>query len=175
MTANQGCLNHERLDKSELVPTFCPLDAATLVPSSTVETLSGPIVQRTSCAVSRGAPQTFRLSTKVSSTSLRSMSITPRAVVLGLIFFAGCANTSGDTLATCDPLTSPPASAAPPSRAGTVFTIVMENKSRHEILDNSKAPYINQLAKQGAVAMGYHDSYVHPSEPNYIWMVAGQN
>ena len=103
------------------------------------------------------------------------MSITPRAVVLGLILFAGCANTSGNTLATCDTLASPPASAAPPSRAGTVFTIVMENKSRHEILDNSRAPYINELAKQGAVAMGYHDSYVHPSEPNYIWMVAGQN
>jgi phospholipase C len=25
------------------------------------------------------------------------------------------------------------------------------------------------------VAEGYHDSFVHPSEPNYFWMVAGQN
>jgi len=56
-----------------------------------------------------------------------------------------------------------------------VFTIVMENKSRNQILGNSQAPYINELANQNAVAMGYHDSYVHPSEPNYIWMVAGQN
>lgn len=103
------------------------------------------------------------------------MSIIPRAVVLGLVFSSGCANTSGNTLATCEPLTSVHASVAPPWRGGTVFTIVMENKSRHEILGNSKAPYINELANHNAVAMGYHDSYVHPSEPNYIWMVAGQN
>jgi phospholipase C len=56
-----------------------------------------------------------------------------------------------------------------------VFTIVMENHSRNEILGNPKAPYINDLANQNAVAIGYHDSYVHPSEPNYFWMVAGQN
>jgi phosphatidylinositol-3-phosphatase len=41
--------------------------------------------------------------------------------------------------------------------------------------DNASAPYINQLANAHAVAEGYHDSYVHPSEPNYFWMVAGQN
>jgi phosphatidylinositol-3-phosphatase len=51
----------------------------------------------------------------------------------------------------------------------------MENHSRGQIFGNSKAPYINQLADQNAVAMGYHDSFVHPSEPNYIWMVAGQS
>ena len=87
----------------------------------------------------------------------------------------GCANTSGNTLAVCDPLTSAPAAAAPQWKGGTVFTIVMENHSQGEILGNSKAPYINELANQNAVAMGYHDSYVHPSEPNYFWMVAGQN
>jgi phosphatidylinositol-3-phosphatase len=103
------------------------------------------------------------------------MSNIPRTVVLGLAFVLGCANTSGNTLASCDPLSSGQASAAPPWQGGTVFTIVMENKSRHEILGNSKAPYINRLANQNAVAMDYHDSYVHPSEPNYIWMVAGQN
>ena len=26
-----------------------------------------------------------------------------------------------------------------------------------------------------AVANGYHDSYVHPSEPNYLWMASGEN
>ena len=34
---------------------------------------------------------------------------------------------------------------------------------------------INQLAEQNAVADGYHDAFVHPSEPNYLWMVAGEN
>jgi phospholipase C len=56
-----------------------------------------------------------------------------------------------------------------------VFTIVMENHSRGDILGSAAAPYINALATQGAVADGYHDSYVHPSEPNYLWMVAGEN
>ncbi len=58
---------------------------------------------------------------------------------------------------------------------GTVFTIVMENHSRGHIFGNKDAPYINQLASDNAVAEGYHDSFVHPSEPNYFWMVAGQN
>jgi phospholipase C len=60
-------------------------------------------------------------------------------------------------------------------KGGTVFTIVMENHSRSQILGNKAAPYINQLASDNAVAEGYHDSFVHPSEPNYFWMVAGQN
>jgi acid phosphatase len=51
----------------------------------------------------------------------------------------------------------------------------MENKSRGDIFGNSSAPFINGLAKANAAAMGYHDSYVHPSEPNYLEMVAGEN
>jgi phospholipase C len=94
--------------------------------------------------------------------------------ILGSLALAGCANNSGNTLATCDPLISAPA-VAPPHWGGTVFTIVMENHSRGQIFGNSQAPYINSLASQNAVAEGYHDPFVHPSEPNYFWMVAGQN
>jgi phospholipase C len=96
-------------------------------------------------------------------------------LVLGSLVFAGCANTSGNTLAECETLTTTAAAAPPHQWGGTVFTIVMENHSRGEILGNSKAPYINALASQNAVANGYHDSFVHPSMPNYFWMVAGQN
>jgi phosphatidylinositol-3-phosphatase len=95
-------------------------------------------------------------------------------LVLGSLFVAGCANNSGNTLVACDPVTKAPAQALS-HWTGTVFSIVMENHSRGEILGNSKAPYINQLAKQYAVAEGYHDPFVHPSEPNYFWMVAGEN
>lgn len=56
-----------------------------------------------------------------------------------------------------------------------MFTIVMENKSQSDILGSPDAPYINQLVSQNALAKGYHDAYVHPSEPNYIWMVSGEN
>ena len=88
---------------------------------------------------------------------------------------AACApNNSGNTDLQCSAITAAPA-ARPPQWTGTVFTIVMENHDRGQIIGSPSAPYINGLAKQGAEAAGYHDSYVHPSEPNYIWMVAGEN
>jgi phospholipase C len=94
-------------------------------------------------------------------------------VIVAMI--SGCApNDSGSTFATCEKLAPTPA-IAPVGWGGSVFTIVMENKSRGEILGNRHAPFINQLAEQNAVAYGYHDAYVHPSEANYLWMVAGQN
>ena len=52
------------------------------------------------------------------------------------------------------------AAVSPAGWTGTVFTIVMENKSRGDILGNRDAPYISQLVQQGAVANGYHDPYV---------------
>ena len=88
---------------------------------------------------------------------------------------AACApNNSGNTDLQCRAITAAPAS-RPPSWTGSVFTIVMENHDRGQIIGNPAAPYINGLLQQGAEAAGYHDSYVHPSEPNYIWMVAGEN
>jgi hypothetical protein len=102
--------------------------------------------------------------------NLRAGLLTP---ALG-IFTACGPNTSGNTLVQCSALTTAPAQ-RPAAWTGTVFTIVMENKSRDAILGNPAAPFINELAFRGAVAAGYHDSYVHPSEPNYIWMVAGEN
>jgi len=105
------------------------------------------------------------------------MSSIKSTLLLGsLAATAGCGpNTSGNTNVACQtPSTALTTPAATPW-TGTVFTIVMENHSANEILGNSAAPFINKLADQNAVASGYHDSYVHPSEPNYIWMVAGQN
>ncbi|HEX7843764.1 MAG TPA: alkaline phosphatase family protein [Kofleriaceae bacterium] len=98
-----------------------------------------------------------------------------RTVLLGALSLLGCANNSGNTNVACDPLTRSPALASPAWKGGTVFTIVMENHSRGQIFGNKDAPYINQLTSANAVAEGYHDSFVHPSEPNYFWMVAGQN
>src|SRR4051794_24374381 len=98
----------------------------------------------------------------------------------GLLAGAGCAGGGTGTAASattsdvCDPITAQ-ATAASAMWQGTVFTIVMENRSRGDILGNKDAPFINSLASQNAVAQGYSDSLVHPSEPNYIWLVAGQN
>jgi phospholipase C len=94
---------------------------------------------------------------------------------LALPVVAGCgANTSGNTSVECRAL-SATAPQRPAQWKGTIFTIVMENHDASQIIGNRSAPFINSLAQQGAVAGGYHDSYVHPSEPNYIWMVAGEN
>jgi phosphatidylinositol-3-phosphatase len=87
---------------------------------------------------------------------------------------AGCANTSGNTAVACSAL-SDSGMQPSPMWQGTVFTIVMENHSQGDILGNKDAPFINSLAAQNAVAAGYRDNLVHPSEPNYIWMVAGEN
>ena len=87
----------------------------------------------------------------------------------------GCTpNNSGSSFATCRKLGPTPA-APLAGWNGSVFTIVMENKSKDQILGNPNAPFINVLARHGAVADGYHDSFVHPSEANYLWMVAGEN
>jgi acid phosphatase len=96
------------------------------------------------------------------------------ALLLPTAFLGACANTSGSTSVQCTALSTAKAT-RPADWHGTVFTIVMENHSAGDIFGNSDAPFINTLASQNAVARGYRDSFVHPSEPNYIWMVAGEN
>ncbi|CAN5842714.1 hypothetical protein BH11MYX2_BH11MYX2_10310 [soil metagenome] len=98
--------------------------------------------------------------------------------VAGLALAACTVNTSGNVVGqTCSPLsaTTPAQSALESSFQGTVFTIVLENKSRSQLLNSADAKYFQSLVAQGALAKGYSDALVHPSEPNYIWMVSGQN
>jgi hypothetical protein len=80
--------------------------------------------------------------------------------------------------ATSDDDTAPdaaPPDAAPP--AEHVFVIVMENHDWDEIAGNPNAPYLNDTL----LAIGAHgEAYtsppgLHPSEPNYIWLEAGDS
>jgi hypothetical protein len=97
------------------------------------------------------------------------------AALAAVTTVGACANTSGSSSALCSALTTTNAKPSPDFK-GTVFTIVMENHSYSQIVGNTnEAPFINSLIKQNAIAAGYHDSYVHPSEPNYFEMVAGEN
>jgi phosphatidylinositol-3-phosphatase len=61
----------------------------------------------------------------------------------------------------------------------TVFLILMENESWCSIQGNADASYINQtLLTTGAWAKNYKgakNGALHPSEPNYIWLEAGDN
>lgn len=53
----------------------------------------------------------------------------------------------------------------------------MENTNWSLIKGSSSAPYLNSLLAMGAHAENYFDNpkAVHPSEPNYIWLEAGDN
>lgn len=73
-----------------------------------------------------------------------------------------------------------------PSGIKHVFVIVMENHNWSQIQGNtSSAPYINSLLTRpdASYASNYHNvttaetqaGYLHPSEPNYIWLEAGTN
>src|SRR5262249_19007816 len=98
------------------------------------------------------------------------------SALLTTLALGGCAvNNSGNTTVECRALTATSAQ-RPAGWTGSVFVIVDENHNQNQIVLSPFAPYINRTSpKLGAAAAGYHDSYVHPSEPNYIWMVAGEN
>lgn len=60
-----------------------------------------------------------------------------------------------------------------PAPAHTVV-VVMENHSYGDIIGSSQAPYINQLAREGAL---FTHSYAitHPSQPNYLDLFSGSD
>src|SRR6202165_3105386 len=64
---------------------------------------------------------------------------------------------------------SPPAHPSPPTAAGSVFVIVMENKAADEALS---PPFTSSLAQQYANLTNYH-AISHPSLPNYLAMTSG--
>ena len=53
-----------------------------------------------------------------------------------------------------------------------IVVVVEENRSQTNIIGNKSAPYINQLAAGGAM-MAQSFAEVHPSEPNYYALFAG--
>ena len=105
-------------------------------------------------------------------------------VLAVLAVLAGCggsgpsrpAGQTGSSAAAGQPSVSgaaPPATpgAAIPAPAHTVV-VVMENHSYADILGNPAAPFINELARRGAL---FTRSYAitHPSEPNYLALFSG--
>ena len=66
------------------------------------------------------------------------------------------------------------AAAAPPEPAAPSHTvlIVLENHEFDEVIGNPDMPYLNGLARSGALATDYF-GVTHPSLPNYLALVAG--
>jgi len=58
-----------------------------------------------------------------------------------------------------------------PRPAHTVV-VVLENHSYGEIIGSSQAPFINRLARQGALLTSAY-AVTHPSEPNYLALFSG--
>jgi hypothetical protein len=56
---------------------------------------------------------------------------------------------------------------------GTVFTILLENHDYKEIVGSANAPYINKLIAKYGLATSYKDSGMHPSLPNYLYLITG--
>jgi len=65
--------------------------------------------------------------------------------------------------------------AAPPIQ--TVFIILMENHNWDTIKSPANCPYINNtlLPMASRCEQYYNPANIHPSEPNYLWLVAGTN
>jgi hypothetical protein len=70
--------------------------------------------------------------------------------------------------------TTPPVrrqTGALPAPAHTVV-VVMENHSYSEIIGNPAAPFVNRLARDGAL-FTHSSAITHPSEPNYLALFSG--
>src|SRR3954451_4453471 len=53
-----------------------------------------------------------------------------------------------------------------------VAVLVLENRSYEQIIGNPSAPYLNKLARRGALATHYY-AVTHPSLPNYLALTTG--
>jgi hypothetical protein len=57
-------------------------------------------------------------------------------------------------------------------RPARVAVFVLENRSYEQVIGSANAPYINGLARRGALATSYY-AIAHPSLPNYIALTGG--
>jgi len=59
-------------------------------------------------------------------------------------------------------------------RPDHVVIVFEENKGYSDVIGSSNAPYLNSLAKQGALLTNYYGLH-HPSQPNYLEFFSGSN
>jgi hypothetical protein len=67
----------------------------------------------------------------------------------------------------------PAASAAiPPSKTSHIFVVMLENRSLEDVIGNESAPFMNEMARRGALATQSY-GIIHPSAPNYLAITGG--
>ncbi|MDO8989303.1 MAG: alkaline phosphatase family protein [Sideroxyarcus sp.] len=69
-------------------------------------------------------------------------------------------------------LVAQPALSGDLPRPDHIVIVIEENKSFSQIIGNKDAPYINELAKSGALFTQSH-GITHPSQPNYLALFSG--
>jgi arylsulfatase A-like enzyme len=62
--------------------------------------------------------------------------------------------------------------AAPQPNRPRVAVLVLENRSYGQVIGSPKAPYLNSLARRGALETQYY-AVTHPSLPNYLALTTG--
>jgi len=67
---------------------------------------------------------------------------------------------------------SPRNSGKAKQRPDHIVVVIFENKHRSSVIGNSRAPYLNKLARQGA-NMTRSYGITHPSQPNYLALFSG--
>ncbi len=67
---------------------------------------------------------------------------------------------------------SRPTASAVSDPGSHVFVIVLENREFGQVIGNPSAPFLNRLARHGALATRYF-AISHPSLPNYLALVGG--
>jgi hypothetical protein len=63
---------------------------------------------------------------------------------------------------------------APQPRLDHIYVVMLENHSKSSVIDDPNAPYITSLAHRYTMADHYY-GVTHPSMPNYIATIAGDN
>jgi acid phosphatase len=109
------------------------------------------------------------------------------SLFVGAVLLAGCGSSNPEpasqtTAATSVSTGQPPAGSAAPSATTSapaavpepahIVVIVMENHAYAQIIGDPAAPFINDLARRGAL---FTRSYAitHPSQPNYLGLFSG--
>ncbi|MGI8695259.1 MAG: alkaline phosphatase family protein [Mycobacteriales bacterium] len=101
----------------------------------------------------------------------------PRSRLITLAASAACltlAVTAAAGAATSSPSHAGPSGHAHRAALDHIFVIMLENHSRSSVIDDANAPYLTHLAH----AYGMGDKYygvTHPSMPNYIATIGGDN
>jgi acid phosphatase len=121
---------------------------------------------------------------------MKPWSLLRTALLLATLALAACGSAgpptpAGSTAghgATATPSAGPDAPGSPsssqPGQAGALpavthtVVVVMENHSYSEVIGDPQAPYINALAREGAL-FTQSRAVSHPSEPNYLALFSG--